>query len=110
MGKYMKIAGLVVAVVGVAIGFYIGAESGLTPDEDGNEPLTAGFLLAVAGWAIGVIGAALSIPKPKWAAVLMLAAAVIVVIGIRATWPAAAVLLIAAAVTFMAAHHESVEA
>ena len=68
----MKIAVLIAGIVGSLAGFYLGAENGLTPAADGSESFTVGFLAAVLGALVGLVGAGLSMFKPKLASILLL--------------------------------------
>lgn len=102
----MKIAALIAGIVGSLAGFYLGAENGLTPAADGSEPLTVGFLAAVLGALVGLVGAGLSMFKPKLASILLLVGGIAIVIGVLAAWPATVLLVVAAALAFHAPDRE----
>jgi len=102
----MKIAVLIAGIVGSLAGFYLGAENGLTPAADGSEPLTVGFLAAVLGALVGLVGAGLSMFKPKLASILLLVGGIAIVIGVLAAWPATVLLVVAAALAFHAPDRE----
>lgn len=96
----MKIAVLIAGIIGSLSGFYLGAENGLTPAADGSESLTVGFLAAVLGALIGLVGSGLSMFKPKIASILLLVGGVAIVAGVLAAWPATVLLVVAAAFAF----------
>ena len=102
----MKIAVLIAGIVGSLAGFYLGAENGLTPAADGSESFTVGFLAAVLGALVGLVGAGLSMFKPKLASILLLVGGIAIVIGVRAAWPATVLLVVAAALAFHAPDRE----
>ena len=102
----MRIAVLIAGIVGSLAGFYLGAENGLTPAADGSEPLTVGFLAAVLGSLVGLVGAGLSMFKPKLASILLLVGGIAIVIGVLAAWPATVLLVVAAALAFHAPDRE----
>ena len=96
----MKIAVLIAGIIGSLSGFYLGAENGLTPAADGSESVTVGFLAAVVGALIGLVGSGLSMFKPKIASILLLVGGVAIVAGVLAAWPATVLLVVAAAFAF----------
>ena len=96
----MKIAVIIAGIIGSLSGFYLGAENGLTPAADGSESFTVGFLAAVLGALIGLVGSGLSMFKPKLASILLLVGGVAIVVGVRAAWPATVLLVVAAAFAF----------
>lgn len=96
----MKIAVIIVGIIGSLSGFYLGAENGLTPAADGSESFTVGFLAAVLGALIGLVGSGLSMFKPKIASILLLVGGVAIVVGVLAAWPATVLLVVAAAFAF----------
>lgn len=96
----MKIAVLIAGIVGSLAGFYLGAENGLTPAADGSESFTVGFLAAVLGALVGLVGAGLSMFKPKLASILLLVGGIAIVAGVLAAWPATVLLVVAAAFAF----------
>ena len=96
----MKIAVIIAGIIGSLSGFYLGAENGLTPAADGSESLTVGFLAAVLGALIGLVGSGLSMFKPKIASILLLVGGVAIVAGVLAAWPATVLLVVAAAFAF----------
>lgn len=96
----MKIAVLIAGIIGSLSGFYLGAENGLTPAADGSESFTVGFLAAVLGALIGLVGSGLSMFKPKIASILLLLGGVAIVVGVLAAWPATVLLVVAAAFAF----------
>ena len=96
----MKIAVLIAGIIGSLSGFYLGAENGLTPAADGSESFTVGFLAAVLGALIGLVGSGLSMFKPKLASILLLVGGVAIVVGVLAAWPATVLLVVAAAFAF----------
>lgn len=96
----MKIAVIIAGIIGSLSGFYLGAENGLTPAADGSEPFTVGFLAAVLGALIGLVGSGLSMFKPKLASILLLVGGVAIVAGVLAAWPATVLLVVAAAFAF----------
>ncbi len=102
----MKIAALIIGIVGSLAGFYLGVENGLTPAADGSEPITVGFVVAVLGSLAGLAGSGLSMFKPKPASILLLVGGIAVVIGVLATWPATVLLVVAAAISFHAPDRE----
>lgn len=102
----MKIAALIAGIVGSLAGFYLGAENGLTPAADGSESFTVGFLAAVLGALVGLVGAGLSMFKPKLASILLLVGGIAIVIGVLAAWPATVLLVVAAALAFHAPDRE----
>lgn len=102
----MKIAVLIAGIVGSLAGFYLGAENGLTPAADGSESFTVGFLAAVLGALVGLVGAGLSMFKPKLASILLLVGGIAIVIGVLAAWPATVLLVVAAALAFHAPDRE----
>lgn len=96
----MKIAVLIAGIIGSLSGFYLGAENGLTPAADGSESVTVGFLAAVVGALIGLVGSGLSMFKPKLASILLIVGGVAIVAGVLAAWPATVLLVVAAAFAF----------
>lgn len=96
----MKIAVLIAGIIGSLSGFYLGAENGLSPAADGSESFTVGFLAAVLGALIGLVGSGLSMFKPKLASILLLVGGVAIVAGVLAAWPATVLLVVAAAFAF----------
>lgn len=102
----MKIAVIIAGIVGSLAGFYLGAENGLTPAADGSESFTVGFLAAVLGSLVGLVGAGLSMFKPKLASILLLVGGIAIVIGVLAAWPATVLLVVAAALAFHAPDRE----
>lgn len=97
----MKIAVLIAGIVGSLSGFYLGAENGLTPAEGGSEePFTLGFIAAVLGALVGLVGSVLSMFKPKLASILLLVGGIAIVAGVLAAWPATVLLVVAAAFAF----------
>ena len=96
----MKIAVLIAGIIGSLSGFYLGAENGLSPAAGGSESFTVGFLAAVLGALIGLVGSGLSMFKPKLASILLLVGGVAIVAGVLAAWPATVLLVVAAAFAF----------
>ncbi len=104
----MRIAGLVVGVLG-SIGGFIGAIVALAIGgiggalgAEGAETVTTGAFVALGASIVGLVGAVLSMAKPRLAASLMLVSAVVGVIAIFAAYILATVLLaIGAGLTFL---------
>lgn len=103
----MKIVVLIAGILGSLAGFYLGAENGLTPPAaDGSESFTVGFLVAVLGSLVGLVGAGLSMFKPKLASILLLVGGIAIVIGVLSAWPATALLVVSAALALRAPGRE----
>ena len=55
---------------------------------------------------MGLVGAGLSMFKPKLASILLLVGGIAIVIGVLAAWPATVLLVVAAALAFHAPDRE----
>lgn len=103
----MRIAGLIVGVLGSVAGF-IGALLALLVgglggalDVEGAGTVTGLSFVAIGASIVGLVGAVLSMVKPRLAASMMLASAIVGVVAVFVAYILATVLLlIGAALTF----------
>lgn len=93
VGVFGAIAGFVGALVAMFVG---GVATAL--EVEGGETVTILGAVALGMSVVGLVGAALAMAKPRVAAVLMLASAVVGVIAVSAAYAVAAVLLLSGAI------------
>ena len=100
----MRTAGLIVGILGSFAGF-IGAVIalllggvGLALGADKAESVTAWAFVALGASIMGLVGAALSMAKPRAAAGLMLASAIVGTVAVEVAYLLAAVLLLIGAI------------
>ncbi len=103
----MRIAGLIIGVLGSVAGFIgavfalvVGGIGGALNLEDAGTVTSLAFV-ALGSSIVGLVGATLSMAKPRLAASLMLVSAIVGVIAVSMAYAlATALLLIGAAMTF----------
>ena len=96
----MRVAALIIGIIGSAAGFvaavialFIGGV-GVALEAEGASKITSLAFGAIGASIVGLVGGALSIAKPRFAAVLMVLSAVVGAISISAFYALGAALLV----------------
>ena len=113
----MRIAGLVIGLIGSFAGFagsvialLAGGVAGALGDDETGSAIAIAAFVALVFSVVGLVGAALSIAKPRLAAGMMVASALAGVIAISLGYIAATVLLLIAALLAFLGRNERKEA